>query len=202
MADNYTLLVKENLKKLYSNIPVNLYKNIIAVQSGDRFAFRAFGEDCIIEPEQITLGNGGYSSVLGILISLYALSAISDAPEWFPFNSFKETPNSMPYIGAFKTHTEDILIPHVREIEKQMSRIIEAFDGMPMADSEGDFSFILKPLPKIGLRYVCYHADDEFPASVTCLYSHNAHLFLPVDALADVGEYTSKKIIALLNAEK
>ncbi|MCP3941125.1 MAG: DUF3786 domain-containing protein [Desulfobacteraceae bacterium] len=36
-----------------------------------------------------------------------------------------------------------------------------------------------------------FDADDDFPASATCLYSNNARLFLPMDGLADVGEYCS-----------
>ncbi|MDX2498596.1 MAG: DUF3786 domain-containing protein [Desulfobacterales bacterium] len=43
-----------------------------------------------------------------------------------------------------------------------------------------------------------YEADDDFSASATCLFSNNALSFLPIDALADVGEYTSKKILHLV----
>ena len=39
----------------------------------------------------------------------------------------------------------------------------------------------------------------DYP-SVTCLYSHNADQFMPVDGLADTGEYTSKKILDLAGA--
>lgn len=41
--------------------------------------------------------------------------------------------------------------------------------------------------------------DEEFPASATCLFSNNALSFLPIDALADIGEYTSKKIIEIIS---
>jgi hypothetical protein len=53
-------------------------------------------------------------------------------------------------------------------------------------------------LPKIALNFIFYRADDEFPASVTCLFSHNAASFLPTDALADTAEYTSKKMLDIL----
>ena len=46
--------------------------------------------------------------------------------------------------------------------------------------------------------YILYEADEDFPAAVTCLYSSNADRFMPMDGLADVGEYTSKKIIDLV----
>jgi len=53
-------------------------------------------------------------------------------------------------------------------------------------------------LPKIALCYIFYLPDEEFPASVTCLFSNNARLFMPLDGLADVAEYTSRRIIEII----
>jgi hypothetical protein len=105
----------------------------------------------------------------------------------------------MPYVGAFAAHTEQSLVPAVSEIRDNAWKITDTLNGgeAPSA-AGGDFSFMVYPLPKIALCYIFYEADDEFPASVTCLYSNNARLFLPVDALADTGEYTSKKILKLI----
>jgi hypothetical protein len=50
-----------------------------------------------------------------------------------------------------------------------------------------------------GEQFIFYEADDDFPASVTCLFSNNANQFLPVDGLADVGEYTSRNILNLID---
>ena len=58
-------------------------------------------------------------------------------------------------------------------------------------------SLLLYPLPKIALCYVFYMPDDDFPASATCLFSSNAGDFMPLDGLADMAEYTSKKMIEL-----
>ena len=62
----------------------------------------------------------------------------------------------------------------------------------------GDFSFVVYPLPKIALCYIFYDADEDFPPSVTCLYSNNALSFIPIACMADVGEYTSKAIIGFV----
>jgi hypothetical protein len=104
----------------------------------------------------------------------------------------------MPYAGAFVTHTQQILVHHVEDIEKSRGRIMEKLNGHKAPDSvKGDFSFVVYPLPKIALCYIFYEADDDFSASATCLFSNNALSFLPIDALADVGEYTSKKILGI-----
>jgi hypothetical protein len=105
----------------------------------------------------------------------------------------------MPYAGAFTTHTEQLLVPHVAGIKAAVPAIMAAFKGESAPPGTGgDFSFMIYPLPKIALCYIFYAADEEFPASVTCLYSNNAHLFMPIDGLADIGEYSSKKILDLI----
>ncbi len=199
MTDNYAKIAQDNLDRLYRNLPEDLAKKLPGNQDGDRFVFDAFGETCVIEPGGISLGGKEHTSVFGILISLYALHSCSDSCVLLPLKSFKEFPDSMPYVGAFTTHTELLLAPHAAKIKTNANTIIETLKGDDApAETGGDFSFIVYPLPKIALCYIFYEADDDFPASVTCLYSNNARVFLPVDGLADVGEYTSRKILELI----
>jgi hypothetical protein len=200
MTDNYAKITRNNLNRLYADLPKELAKNLTGSQYGERFIFNAFGEKCIIEPHGITLGKGKHSSVLGILISLYALNAGSEICVPLPLKAFKEFPDSMPYVGAFTKNTEQLLVPQVAEIKEAAQSITKRFKGEKApAEVGGDFSFIVYPLPKIALCYIFYEADEDFPASVTCLYSNNANRFMPIDGLADVGEYTSKKILTLIN---
>ncbi|MBU4000853.1 MAG: DUF3786 domain-containing protein [Proteobacteria bacterium] len=198
MTDQYRKIALNNLEKLYGALPEDLDLRMGAERNHDEFVFQAFGEACRITRQDIILGQESASGVLGILISLYALHAASAPVEVEPLKSFKEFPNSMPYVGAFSSHTESVLVPHVERIQKNTEIILSIFNGREAsASTSGDFSFIVFPLPKIALCYVFYREDDEFPASAICLYSKNANRFLPMDALADVGEYTSKKIIQL-----
>jgi hypothetical protein len=201
MSNNYAKIVQDNLKKLYENLPPDLAGALPAQQNGDSFLFEAFGEICEIQPGGIFLGKARQTGVFGILISLYALNAGLETCLVEPLKAFKDLPNSMPYAGAFVTHTQQILVPHVEKIRESRNRIIEMLNGCKgPAGIGGDFSFMVFPLPKIALCYIFYEADDDFPASVTCLYSNNAISFLPIDALADVGEYTSKKILDILGS--
>ena len=86
------------------------------------------------------------------------------------------------------------------KIIQQQATICETFKGAPLTNQMGgDLVIKVTPLPKIQLAYVFYQADDEFPASAKCLLSSNAGCFLPVDGLADVGEYTSKAMISMLD---
>lgn len=199
MIDNYEKIAKANLEKLYNPLPADLADHLPAEKNGDRFLFNAFGETCVITPEQIKLGSGGHPTVLNILISLYALNARPEQPVLQPFKAYKDFPDSTPYVAAFASHTEQLLVPHVKEIEASADRIKQMLKGEDApAEVSGDFSFLVFPLPKIALCYIFYEADEDFPASCTCLFSNNAGLFLPVDALADVGEYTSRKIMEII----
>ena len=199
MTENYTKIISDNLDQLFKDQTRELAQFIPANKAGDSYTFRAFGETCRISPEGIFLDERQDNGVVGILISLYALH-VQISPEIIePLKSFKEMPNSMPYAAAFKTHTELPLVPHVNRIEGAQEHIVELFDGQAGGgQASGDFSFRVQPLPKISLTYIFYRADDEFPASATCLYSNNAADFMPIDGLADVGEYSSKKILSLL----
>ena len=200
MGNNYAKIVRDNLKKLFKNIPKDLARALPATQNGDAFLFEAFGETCEIRSEGIFLGEVQQTGVIGILISLYALNAKPETCLIEPLKAFKDLPNSMPYAGAFVTHTQQILVSHVDAIEESRNRIIETLKGCEApAGIGGDFSFMVYPFPKIALCYIFYEADEDFPASVTCLYSNNAFSFLPIDAIADVGEYTSKKILDIIN---
>ena len=201
MTDNYSKIVKDNLERLYAKLPENLEEMLPGERDEDRFSLKAFGEECVISPAGIGIGSKDRSPIYQILISLYALHACPDAYIHAPFKAFKEFPDSMPYAGAFKTHTENPLVPHVPRIKTQTAKIVEVLGaGDTPEGTGGDFSFTVLPLPKIALCYIFYEADDDFPASVTCLFSNNAHRFLPIDGLADVGEYTSKKILSIISA--
>jgi len=200
MGDNYAKIVQGNLKRLYESFPEDLEWKLPAERNKDSFLFHAFGEKCELRPGGIFLSHIQQTGVIGILISLYALHTGPEPTILKPLKAFKDFPNSMPYAGAFVTHTQQILVPHVERIEKTKDQIMANLSGRKApADVECDFSFIVYPFPKIALCYIFYEADDEFSASVTCLYSNNALSFLPIDALADVGEYTSRKILDLIH---
>jgi hypothetical protein len=200
MVTNYEKLMHENLSKLFAQLPPDLENLLGAEKKGDHFYFRAFGENCCVGPERITLSNKPSIDPRGLLISLYALHANPEPIQIEPFKSFKDLPGSMPYQVAFSSHSENILVPHVPQISETQEQIKELFGGQQgMVSLGSDFSLVLYPLPKIVLCYIFYLPDEEFPASARCLFSANALSYMPLDGLADVAEYTSKRIIQLMH---
>jgi hypothetical protein len=200
MTDNYQTIVNDNLKRLYADLPEDLEARLPAQKDGLTYAFKAFGQACVITPDGITLDGEAAASIIGILLSLYALNAGTEAPLLEPLKAFKEFPDSAPYVGAFASHTEQILVPAVSKIKQKIDLIGNRLSGQqPPASVGGDFAILVRPLPKIQLCYIFYEADEEFPPSVTCLYSNNAIRFMPMDGLADVGEYTSRRMLGLVH---
>jgi hypothetical protein len=199
MESNYAGIIRDNLKKLYERVPDAPENRLPAARDGNRLAFDAFGDACVISPDRITLDGREVTDPRGIIISLYALHAVADPGVMTPFRAYREFAGTAPYAAAFHVRTEQALVPHAGVVEGRVSVVrgrLNGGDAPPEAG--GDFAFTVNPLPKIYLCYIFYAADEEFPASVTCLYSSNASAFLPPDALADTGEYASKKIIEVI----
>lgn len=184
----YESLILENLKKVFK-------------KSDSEIKIKAFGCDCVIKPDGIFLSGKKETGAIGVIISLYAQNHFEREPVFEPFISIKDIPDSKPYYSAFHEYAERPLIPYVDKIYEKRELIqnrLGHFEKGLLFEDSGDFSFVLFPLPKIALKYIFYFADEEFPASVTCLFSNNAPSFLPTDVLSDLAEYTGKKILELI----
>lgn len=201
MATGYENTIRENLNRIYSKETETptLAEGLPASGEGLIFTFRALGEETTLSPEGISLAGKPELGPRGLLISLYALHASSQPLKLEPFKAFKDFPDSMPYQRAFAANSERVLVPYVPRIHASMDRILPSFQGEKNPRNvPGDFSFLLFPFPKIALCYVFYLQDEDFPASAICLFSSNALSFMPLDGLADVAEYSSRKIMELL----
>ena len=201
MGGNLLNIQLTYLRDLYSQMPEDLELSLLAIRENQAFHFRAFGEPCSINSQGITLGVKKLSGPRGILIALYAYHTRNEAVQIKPLKSFKQIKGSLPYHKAFTFRSEKSIVPYVSQIQSFREKIIKTLDGHENKNAKGDWSFTLYPLPKIPLYYIFYLADEEFPASVTCLFASNAELFMPVDGLADVGEYTAKKIIEIVTTQ-
>jgi hypothetical protein len=163
----------------------------------DGWRLTAFGQSCTLSPQGIVIDGRTDWGPRGIIIALLAKHAAPDPRIDTPWQAFRDLPDSAPYVGAFRARTELLLVPRVSEMYHQRTFIATRFKARPAPEeAPGDWTLVLDPLPKISLCYHFYLPDEEFPANATCLFSNNAHRFLPTDALADVGEYTSRALIA------
>lgn len=186
--------LERNTSLLVKALPGNV------VEGG--IAFRAFGYSCRLTQEGVFLGSELERGPRAIIISIYALNVPDDTVTYTTaWKSFRELPGTMPYWGAFRKNVEEILIPYVPEIHHESARICELLDGCNAEDAPGDFAIVVFPLPKVPLLYVFSLPDEEFPSEVKCLYAHGSTAFMPVDVLADLAEYTSKRILDIISGK-
>ncbi len=196
-ASNYADIIRANLQTAFKLDTAELAARLKAESIANELVFKAFGEDCRLRCDGVRLRGRSEEGARGVIISLLARYASAENGIEAPWRAFRELPDSMPYVGAFRAHAELPLVPHVEGIVARASRLAAAVGGRVVAQPvSGDCALVLNPLPKISLCYLFYRPDEEFPANVTCLFAANADHFLPTDALADVGEYTSRALIA------
>jgi len=200
MSDTtYAEIIRGHLADIFQRNTAALASYPGVQATADGFALTAFGQPCNLDPQGIFIGGQPDWGPRGIIIGLLARHAVSDMCIEAPWRAFRELPGSTPYVGAFRAHTEQLLVPHVPALHRQREAITQGLQGRsPEGDVPGDWALVVDPLPKIALCYHFYLPDEDFPANVTCLYASNADRFLPTDALADVGEYMSRALIARL----
>ena len=192
------LNIEPNIEALFKNLPHNLELLLPGQRDENGFRLKALGEICLIRPEGVEVGTRRETGKKAQLVMMYALNASQEPCHPTSFKAFRELPDSKPHLDHFSVNTEQSLIPFITRIEQFLEPIFRALDGELCSDIESeDLSIIVRPLPKIKLCYKFYLADNELPASATCLFSNNAMSFLPIDALAELGKFTSNKIIAL-----
>jgi hypothetical protein len=203
MSENFLQIQKEYLRQAWLRPLEQMETAIPAERRAHCFLFRAFGEPCELYPQEIILGGQELTGAEGILISLYALHVQKEEPQLHPLKSFKQFPGGPAYSGAFSAHAEKSLCPYVPILQQRQEEFATRFSGHINSDPPiGDFSFTLFALPRLPLYYTFYLPSEEFPASVTCLFASNATRFMPVDGLADMAEYTARKMIEIITGIK
>jgi len=197
---NYEAITRDHLRAAFADGAEALAARLPARRDGDGISFRAFGEVCRITPESVMLDGRAETGPRGLVVSLYAANALADPMHMDPWTAFRDFSGSMPYQGAFAANSERPLVPHALAVQSHHQRIrrVLGLNTAPPEDLPGDVALRLLPLPKIALCYIVHLPDEEFPASVTCLFSNNARAFMPLDGLADTAEYTTRKILDLI----
>lgn len=198
MSSNYLKIQQEYLQRAWTRPTEELACSLPAEYRAGCFHFQAFGCACQLCQTEILLNGQPATGPEGLLIAMYANFTVDRPVMLHPPKSFKELPGAMPYWAAFAANAERAVASHAPAIEKIKQQLAASFSGFINTDAvSGDFSFTLYPLPRIPLYYIFHLPDDEFPAAVTCLFAANAADYLPVDGLADVAEYTGKKLKSL-----
>ncbi|MGQ9670786.1 MAG: DUF3786 domain-containing protein [Desulfosoma sp.] len=195
--NGYEEVIRGYLDKAWARSKGVLQRAIPALlEATGALSFPAFGRRCTVERERVLFDGHVDLGPRAVLASIYIGHVPEHTASLHPLKAFKEIPNSGPYQAAFAVHAEQVLVPHVPKIKIHLDHLLQIFSGHRNTDApSGDFSFTLYPLPRIPLYYIVHEPDEEFPAAVTCLFGSGCASFMPLDALADVAEYTAQSLL-------
>ncbi len=196
--NGYEEILRGYLDKAWARSETVLARAAPAVlQEPGMLTFKAFGQRCVVHRHGVFFDAVEDTGPRGVLTAIYLSVVPERTAPLHPLKAFKEIPNSGPYQAAYAVHAEQALVPYVPKMKEHLESLLDAFSGHPNPDApSGDFSFTLYPFPRVPLYYIIHEADDEFPAAVTCLFGADCPSFMPLDALADVAEYTAQSLIA------
>ncbi len=129
MSQNYLNIRNDYLRKAWARSPVVLSACLPAEPTAAGLRFQAFGEECLLTGEEITL-MAPPPPVRKACSSPFMPASVPDLPvDLNSLRSFKELPNSMPYQGAFAANAEQILVPQVTAIHQHQERLAAVFSG-------------------------------------------------------------------------
>jgi hypothetical protein len=73
LVTNYEKITHDHLSRLYAQLPDGFESMLNAEKRGGCFYFRAFGEECCLGPDMITLSDKPIVDPRAVLISLYEI---------------------------------------------------------------------------------------------------------------------------------
>ncbi len=133
------------------------------------------------------------SSFVQSLILTYLVTANGATPSgrWI---GFRELPQGMFYVQAFRGYTG---IRLARELEGGLDafcRAAESIGGSPVTDI-GDAGFAFQILPRIRIALVYWCGDEEFPSQARVLFEDTAPHYMSTDGLAILGSHLVGRIL-------
>jgi len=98
----------------------------------------------------------------------YSKEKPKNSGDWVPFRQVKR---AAPFESAFQ---KMVLEPFADAFSNQTQKLIEAGTALGFYQlPHGDVSFYVEAFPCIGMKYIFWDGDDEFPAQANILFDQN-----------------------------
>jgi hypothetical protein len=190
--DRLAPVVEESKEILQNRRPSKLVMYSGCEQDADgNFRLEFFWQGYVISVEDFTVRGARDgkepSSFIQSLILTYLASANGTTPSsrWI---GFRELPNGMFYVQAFRGYTGIRLVRQLEGGVQAFRRAAEALDGEPVKQI-GDVGYAFTVLPRLHIAVVYWQGDEEFPSQARVLFEDTAPTFMPTDGLAILGSH-------------
>ncbi len=196
--DRLAPVVEEAQERLRQRPPSKLVMYSGCRQGADgNYRLRFFWQEYIVSSDDfsVRIAEDGESpsSFVQSLILTYLLTANGATPSgrWI---GFRELPEGMFYVQAFRGYTGIRLVRQLEGGLNAFRRAAESIGGSPIQDI-GDAGFAFQILPRIQIAVVYWRGDEEFPSQARVLFEDTAPHYLSTDGLAILGSHLVGRIL-------
>ena len=156
--------------------------------------------DFFLEPYTIQFPQVGFHSpskkvvslVTRILLLHYLIRA-DGYPVTGKWVAYKDIPGGLLYAGVFARRATEPLQRRFGKSARSFKETGIRSGGEPV--EIGDASFILHAFPRVGLQYVLWEGDEEFPPSVQLLFDASVDHYLTLEDVVVLGQVTAGRLI-------
>jgi len=107
--------------------------------------------------------------------------------------AYKDIPGGLLYVGVFARRATEPLQRRFGKSARSFKETGIRSGGEPV--EIGDASFILHAFPRVGLQYVLWEGDEEFPPSVQLLFDASVDHYLTLEDVVVLGQVTAGRLI-------
>jgi hypothetical protein len=188
----------EMWERLETRDPEEVCRCAGATREGDLYVLNCLGETWTVHPvaREVTRTHGTFGGEwdrqVPFLILLWLALAGESAATGEMVHPRDLVPGRDPFEGRHSLDTAD-LEKTFGEDAPSFLDAARALGGEP--DDQADGSVLLRIFPKIGVQYLLWVADEEFPARVSILVEKGAPLHYPADGLATIINLLSRRLI-------
>jgi len=126
---------------------------------------------------QIRTAGGGEINPQWRILVLHYLCVTGRPPEREPQIGFGELADARAYVSVYHKRVIERFCATAGRDETTLRRAMESLGGLPAAGG-GDAAFDLRVFPRLVMRVIWHHGDEEFPPSATMLLPPNVQSFL------------------------
>lgn len=161
---------------------------------------KLFGQEFLVSEDEIEGPDGRELSfaekvVLCKYFILYPETAPDESAE---FVSYRDFPDSAPFVGGFKTNAELPIAKSFGGIFGELKKAAADAGGEdPEMNLGYDLTRVFAALPDIPVLLLFNDEDDEFPASALLLFQRRAQHYLDMECLAILGWLLSDRLAGL-----
>lgn len=157
---------------------------------GDAVPIKLFEKEFLMRESGIE-GPGGRELAFAekvVICKYFILYPMFEPVESEEFVSYRDFPDSAPFVGGFKENAELPIAKNFGGLYGELKKAAAQVGGSdPELNLGYDITRVFQALPNVPLLLLFNDEDDEFPAAALILFQERAQRYLDMECLAILG---------------